>query len=117
MDEAGVLTRIFKSASTAKLLDFFMDHDSFDYPVAEVAQATGLSAQTVHKEVLHLASIGLITRHRVVGKTPLYRLNAGLKPIGLLSEFTLQMSQVPPLAAPGGHGGGLQQIMEVEAAA
>ena len=114
MSEAGVLSRIFKSASTAKLLDFFMDHDSFDYPVTEVARVTGLSTQTVYKEVLHLAGLGLLTRHRMVGKTPLYRLNAALGPIGLLSEFTLQMSQVPPLAASDEQAGGLQQIMEVE---
>lgn len=117
MDETGVLSRIFKSASTAKLLDFFMDHDSFDYPVAEVASATGLSAQTVHKEVLRLADLKLVTRHRVIGKTPMYRLNAGLGPIGLLSEFTLQMSQVSPLAAPDGQASRLQQIMEAEQAA
>lgn len=114
MDEAGILSRIFKSASTAKLLDFFMDHDSFDYPVAEVARATGLSTQTAYKEVVHLASLGLVTRNRVIGKTPLYRLNANLGPTALLSEFTLQMSQIPSLAAQGGQAGGLQQIIEVE---
>ena len=117
MDEVGVLSRIFQSASTAKMLDFFMDHDSFDYPVTEVARATGLSAQTVYKEVLHLADLGLVTRHRVIGKTPMYRLNADLRPIELLSEFSLQMSRAPPLAAPSRRPAGLQQIIEVESSA
>lgn len=117
MSEAGVLSTIFKGASTPKLLDFFMDHDSFDYSVAEIAEATHLSAQTVSKEVLHLASFGLITRHRVVGKTPLYRLNSQLRPMELLSEFALQISQAPPLAPSSGRAEGLQQIIEVEPAA
>lgn len=117
MGEAGVLSSIFKSASTAKLLDFFMDHDSFDYSFAEIAEATRLSSQTVSKEVLHLASFGLVTRHRVVGKTHLYRLNSQLRPMELLSEFALQMSQAPPLAPSRGRAAGSQQIIEAEPAA
>lgn len=116
MGETGVLAAIFKGASTAKMLDFFMDHDSFDYSVSEIAEATHLSAQTVSKEVLHLASFGLITRHRVVGKTPLYRLNAQLRPMELLAEFALQISQAPPLTPSRGRAEGLQQIIEVEPA-
>lgn len=68
----------------------------------------------MYREVLHLTDLGLVTRHRVIGKTPLYHLNTGLGPIGLLSEFTLQMSQVPPIAASDGKAGRLPQIMEVE---
>ena len=113
MSDSGVLCRIFKSASSAKLMDFFMDHDNFDYSIGEVAQATGLSTQTVSKEVMRLACMGLITKRRVVGNMPMYCLNAENRPIKLLSEFALQISLTAPLATSGGTSSE-QCIIEVE---
>lgn len=115
MSTPGVLTRIFKSASTAKTLDFFMDHDSFDYSVAEISESTGLSTQTVSKEVLHLAEIGLVSKRRVVGKTPMYCLSTTIPAMALLGEFALQVSRVPALSSSDG-APGAQQVIEVEAA-
>ena len=109
----GVLARIFKGSSTAKLLDFFMDHGSFDYSVAEISKSTSLSTQTVSKGVLHLAELGLIDKRRVVGKTPLYCLSNTLPATALLGEFALQVSRVPALSSDCAPGA--QQVIEIEA--
>jgi len=96
-DRESVLTKIFKSASTAKILDFFLDHKNLDYSLGEVAEKAYLSSQTVSKEIANLEQQNLLLKHRIIGKTPMYRLNTKLRAIVLLSEFVLQISQVPSI--------------------
>lgn len=96
-DKGGILSRIFQSASTSKVMDFFLDHKDLDYSVAEVAEKSGLSIQTVSREMLNLEFQKLIIKHRTIGKTHMFRLNTKLRAIVLLSEFTLQISQVPAI--------------------
>lgn len=96
-DRESVLTKIFKSASTAKILDFFLDHKNLDYSLGEVAEKANLSSQTVSKEIANLEQQNLLLKHRIIGKTPMYRLNTKLRAIVLLSEFVLQISQVPSI--------------------
>ena len=94
-DKEGVLTRIFQTPASAKILDFFLDHKDLDYPLSEIAENSDLSIQTVAREIPNLESLGLITNYRKIGKSMMYRLNSNLKAIELLSEFTLRMSQLP----------------------
>lgn len=96
-DNNGVLSKIFQSQSTGKILDFFLDHKDLDYSLGEIAEKSGLSIQTVSREVANLSELELILKHRTIGKTVMYRLNTKLRAITLLSEFTLQISQVPSL--------------------
>lgn len=96
-DKDGILSRIFQKSSTPKILDFFLDHKDLDYSVAEVAEKSGLSIQTVSREIINLEIQQLILKHRTIGKTHMYRLNTKLQAIVLLSEFTLQISQIPAI--------------------
>jgi len=96
-DQRGILSKIFQSASTAKVLDFFLDHKDLDYSLGEIAEKANLSIQTVSREIANLEEQKLILIHRTIGKTNMYRLNTRLRAITLLSEFTLQISQVPAL--------------------
>jgi|GEM_PF-3137173 len=94
-DKMGILTKIFQTSASAKILDFFLDHQDLDYSLAEIAEHSNISAQTVARDMPNLESIGLVTNNRKVGKAIMYRLNSNLKAIELLSEFTLRISQLP----------------------
>jgi len=94
-DKMGILTRIFQTSTSAKIIDFFLDHKDLDYSLAEIAEHADISPQTVARDMPNLESIGVITNNRKVGKAIMYRLNPNLKAIELLSEFTLRMSQLP----------------------
>ena len=96
-DQLGILEKIFQTASTAKILDFFIDHKDLDYSLGEIAKKTGLSVQTVIREIPHLENLTLIISERKVGKSSMYRLNSKFKPLILLEEFTLEMSQIPSI--------------------
>jgi len=96
----GVLTTIFRTSATARILDFFLDHREFDYPIAEIAKKSGLSLRTVVREVPRLEGIGLIINHRKVGKATMYRLDIDLEAVTLLDKFALDMSQKKSLNEP-----------------
>lgn len=96
-DRLGVLAKIFQSGSTGKILDFLIDHKDLDYSFSEIAENCDLSLQTVAKEIANLVNLKIIVENRRVGKTAMYRLDTGVGAIQLLTEFALQVSQVPTI--------------------
>jgi DNA-binding Lrp family transcriptional regulator len=92
-----VLANIFSSRAVAQILDFFLDHKEFDYPVAEIAVKTGLSFRTVFREIPNLERDQLIYKYRKVGKANMYRLNTDFEAVVLLERFALEMSQLQPM--------------------
>jgi len=92
-----VLANIFSSRAVAQILDFFLDHEEFDYPVAEIAVKTGLSFRTVFREIPNLERDQLIYKYRKVGKANMYRLNTDFEAVVLLERFALEMSQLQPM--------------------
>jgi hypothetical protein len=92
-----VLANIFSSRAVAQILDFFLDHKEFDYPVAEIAVKTGLSFRTVFREIPNLERNQLIYKYRKVGKANMYKLNTDFETVVLLERFALEMSQLQPI--------------------
>ena len=92
-----VLANIFSSRAVAQILDFFLDHKEFDYPVAEIAVKTGLSFRTVFREIPNLERNQLIYKYRKVGKANMYKLNTDFEAVVLLERFALEMSQLQPM--------------------
>jgi DNA-binding transcriptional ArsR family regulator len=88
-----ILAYVFTSRAVAQILDFFLDHKEFDYPVSEVAKKTGLSFRTVFREVPNLERNHLIYKSRRVGKASMYKLNTNFEAVVLLERFTLELSQ------------------------
>jgi len=96
----GVLARIFATGATAKVLDFFLDHKEYDYPIAEVVSGTGLSFRTVVKEMQKLEALSFVLVRRRVGNANMYKLNADSEAIAMLERFALLSSQLPSLFEP-----------------
>ena len=92
-----VLADIFSSRAVAQILDFFLDHKAFDYPIAEIAVKTGLSFRTVFREIPNLERNQLIYKYRKVGKANMYKLNTDFEAVSLLERFALEMSQLQPM--------------------
>jgi hypothetical protein len=90
----NILAYIFSSRAVAQVLDFFLDHKEFDYPVSEIAVKTGLSFRTVFREVPNLERNHLIYNSRRVGKASMYKLNTNFEAVVLLEKFALELSQL-----------------------
>lgn len=93
--DVGVLSRLFETPTRAKILDFFLDHKEFDYPVSEVATKAGLSFRTVLRELPKLERLGLIIRSRKVSRASMYRLDTNLPAVALLDKLSLDLSRMP----------------------
>jgi hypothetical protein len=89
-----ILAYIFSSRAVAQILDFFLDHKEFDYPISEIAKKTSLSFRTVFREVPNLERNHLIYKSRRVGKASMYRLNTNFEAVVLLERFALELSQL-----------------------
>ena len=94
-EQKGPLTQIFQNGSTAKVIDFFLDHRDLDYSLAEISETSQISIQTVSKEIGNLQKMGFLTNHRTIGKTIMYRWNSDAPELKLLQEFVLQVTQMP----------------------
>lgn len=94
-EKEGVLTRIFQNGSTAKVIDFFLDHRDLDYSLAEVSDKANISIQTASKEISNLEKMGFLKNQRTIGKTTMYRWNSDAPELRLLQQFALQISQIP----------------------
>ena len=93
---SDVLASIFTSRAVAQILDFFLDHKEFDYPITEIAEKTGLSFRTVFREIPNLERNHLIYKYRKVGKANMYKLNTDFEAVVLLERFALEVSQLQP---------------------
>lgn len=93
---SDVLASIFTSRAVAQILDFFLDHKEFDYPITEIAEKTGLSFRTVFREIPSLERNNLIYKYRKVGKANMYKLNTDFEAVVLLERFALEVSQLQP---------------------
>jgi len=91
----GVLSRLFATQARARILDFFLDHKEFDYPVSEIAQKAGLSFRTVLREIPKLERTGLIIQSRKVSNAAMYRIETNLSAVALLDKLSLELSRMP----------------------
>ena len=96
LTSSDILARIFTSRAVAQILDFFLDHKEFDYPITEIAEKTGLSFRTVFREIPSLERNNLIYKYRKVGKANMYKLNTDFEAVVLLERFALEVSQLQP---------------------
>lgn len=72
-----MFTHYLGPTSRAKLLDFLGDHATSDYNVTEMAAKTGITRQTVYTALDELLALGMVKKTRVVGQSPMYRINLG----------------------------------------
>ena len=69
------LESVFRNA-IARILDFMIVNQRFDYSPAEVSKLTGIPLRTVQRAIPHLVNKGLIKENRPIGNTTMYILNS-----------------------------------------
>lgn len=71
---AGPLERLFGS-SMARLLDFFVIHENYEYSKTEVAECAEVSIRTVLRALPYLEEHGVVKHTRTVGNAEMYQTN------------------------------------------
>ena len=80
------LEQLFHSAA-ARIVDFFVLNEEFDYSESDVAKKTNLSYKTVSREIPQLEKTGIVRVTRKSGRTDMYKLNRDAKAVRGLQLF------------------------------
>lgn len=90
--ESGPLERLFTGNATAKILDFLITFQEWDYSESDIAKNAGISVRTVQREILKLESLRLVKLTRTVGKAKMYKLDKAWKSGFILEKLALALA-------------------------
>ncbi|MGH9934207.1 MAG: hypothetical protein ACRD3Z_03720 [Nitrososphaerales archaeon] len=90
--ESGPLESLFSGNATAKILDFLIAFQDWDYSESDIANNAGVSVRTVQREISKLERYRLVTLTRTVGKAKMYKLEKSRKTGFFLEKFALALA-------------------------
>jgi hypothetical protein len=73
--EAGPLERLFGNVALAKILDFMVTFQEWDYSKMDIAKNSGVSFRHVLRELPKLEKLEIIRQTRTVGRAIMYQYN------------------------------------------
>ena len=82
------LEAIFQN-TTARILDFLVLNQKFDYSAPEISKITRVPLRTLQRVLPHLVSKEIIKETGKIGKTRMYMLNTESELAKLLRQFSL----------------------------
>jgi DNA-binding transcriptional regulator GbsR (MarR family) len=82
------LESIFKN-SPARVLDFLILNQNFDYSAAEISTITGIPLRTVQRVMPHLVQKELVKETGKIGNTRMYTINSKSELSELLRQYVL----------------------------
>ena len=82
------LESIFQN-SPARVLDFLILNQNFDYSAAEISRITGIPLRTVQRVLPHLVQKELVKEIGKIGNTRMYIINSKSELSELLSQYVL----------------------------
>ena len=85
--QLGVLGDIFLNTSTAKILDFLLLFQEFDYSESDIARNAGISTRHIYRAVPKLEQLGLLENTRISGRSKMYKINSNSEAIHHLEKF------------------------------
>ena len=91
--ESGPLERLFAGAATAKMLDFLISSQEFDYSEKDIAKFSGVSTKTVQREIPKLVDYKLIKNVRPVGNAKMFQLDKSYKIAELAAKFAFELAK------------------------
>lgn len=89
--ESGPLESLFSGNATAKILDFLVTFQDWDYSETDIANNAGVSVRTVQREISKLERYRLVISTRTVGKAKMYRLDKSWKSGFFLEKLALAL--------------------------
>lgn len=90
--ERGPLESLFSGNATAKMLDFLITFQDWDYSESDIANNAGVSVRTVQREISKLERFRLVTKTRMVGKAKMYKLDKSWKSGFFLEKLALALA-------------------------
>ena len=83
---------VFGESPFVKVLDFFLNFEDFDYPIAFISKETETKWESVEKIVKMLIKKGVVKKTRKLGKAWLYMFNKENDLAKLLLEIDIKIS-------------------------
>jgi len=90
--ESGPLESLFSGNATAKILDFLITFQEWDYSETDIANNAGVSVRTVQREMPKLEECRVVELTRQVGKAKMYRLDKSWKSGFFLEKLALALT-------------------------
>jgi DNA-binding transcriptional ArsR family regulator len=92
--ELGPLETLFSGNATAKIMDFIISSQEWDYSESDIARNSGVSIRTVQREIPKLLESKFIRQSRTVGNAKMYQLDKSHKTGYLIEKLALSLAQV-----------------------
>ena len=90
--ETGPLERLFNGIASAKILDFLIVFNDYDYSKQDIAKNSNVSFRHTLREIEKLEKLELIKQIRTVGHAKMYKLNTENPQANLLQKFALDLA-------------------------
>jgi len=90
--EHGPLESLFSGNATAKILDFLITFQDWDYSESDIANNAGVSVRTVQREISELEQYRLVVPTRTIGKAKMYKLEKAWKTGFFLEKLALALA-------------------------
>ena len=84
---------VFGDSPAAKVLDFLIDNQEFDYSLTDIAKGAEIAWSTLHQLWPDLVTFGVVTKTRKIGRAELYKLNKENPLVKKLIEIDLIISK------------------------
>lgn len=84
---------VFGNSPVAKVLDFFIDNQEFDYSLTDIANGAGIAWSTLHEFWPDFVRVGLVVKTRKIGRAELYKLNVANPLVKKLIEIDMIVSK------------------------
>ncbi len=93
MKEKTSFAIVFGESPVARVIDFFIDNQEFDYCLMDVAKGAEVSWITVRQLWSRLVKLGILKKTRKIGRAVLYKLNTASPIVRKLIEMDLIVSK------------------------
>ncbi len=92
--EAGPLETLFSGNATAKIMDFMISSQEWDYSESDIARSSDVSIRTVQREISKLLESKLIKQSRTVGNAKMYQLDKSNKTGQQIEKIAFSLAQL-----------------------
>jgi DNA-binding transcriptional ArsR family regulator len=92
--ESGPLETLFSGNATAKIMDFIISSQEWDYSESDIARNSGVSIRTAQREIPKLLESKLIKLSRPIGNAKMYQLDKSHKTGELIEKLALSLAQI-----------------------
>ncbi len=93
MKEKTSFAIVFGESPIAKVIDFFIDNQEFDYSLTDIAKGAEVGWTTLHQFWPELVKIGIVKKTRKIGRAELYKLNLESALVKKLIEIDMLVSK------------------------